>query len=286
MLLYFGILTIFIKGLSVIQLLPGRDIAISRRLSPIQNKINQFAIEMRNFIYIIADTDSRQCVVVDACWDTAGIIKIIKKHNLTLIGMIVTHYHFDHVGGIPPPPFDQFRIKVSGLATMLKKYPHIKAYIHVNDIPYLKESNPNISNDQIYPTIDDLEITLGTRTHLKFIHTPGHSSGSQCILVNGKRLISGDTLFIGNCGRLDLPGADPRQMYDTLQKLRSLPDFVVVLPGHNYGGDWTTINQEKEIGVLKEQTYEEWIKKKHAALATSEHHSSGTASFDSGVHHV
>ncbi|KXN72584.1 Metallo-hydrolase/oxidoreductase [Conidiobolus coronatus NRRL 28638] len=169
---------------------------------------------------------------------------------------------------------------------MLKKYPHIKAYIHVNDIPYLKESNPNISNDQIYPSTDDLELTLGTRTHLKFIHTPGHSSGSQCVLVNSKRLISGDTLFIGNCGRLDLPGADPRQMYNTLQKLRDLPDFVVVLPGHNYGGDWTTINQEKEIGVLKEQTYEEWIKKKHAALAASEHHSSATTSFDSGVHHV
>ena len=71
---------------------------------------------------------------------------------------------------------------------------------------------------------------------LTFVHTPGHTPGSQCFLVDGC-LISGDTLFIRSCGRTDLPGSDPEEMYTSLtQRLGALPDDTVVLPGHNYGG--------------------------------------------------
>ena len=83
------------------------------------------------------------------------------------------------------------------------------------------------------------------RLTLTFMHTPGHTPGSQCFLVDG-RLISGDTLFIGSCGRTDLPGSDPKEMYYSLtQRLGALPDDTVLLPGHNYGGDASTIGQEK-----------------------------------------
>src|SRR5262249_53283910 len=79
---------------------------------------------------------------------------------------------------------------------------------------------------------------------LTFIHTPGHTPGSQCFLVDG-RLVSGDTLFIRSCGRTDLPGSDPKQMYYSLtQRLGALPDDTVVFPGHNYGGTATTIGAE------------------------------------------
>jgi glyoxylase-like metal-dependent hydrolase (beta-lactamase superfamily II) len=83
------------------------------------------------------------------------------------------------------------------------------------------------------------------RLTLTFMHTPGHTPGSQCFLVDD-RLISGDTLFIGSCGRTDLPGSDPSQMYYSLtQRLGALPDATVLLPGHNYGGAASTIGDEK-----------------------------------------
>jgi len=70
---------------------------------------------------------------------------------------------------------------------------------------------------------------------IEFLHTPGHTPGSQCFLVR-ESLVSGDTLFVQGCGRVDLPGADPDEMYRSLQRLSELPDEVMLLPGHNYGG--------------------------------------------------
>ena len=87
-------------------------------------------------------------------------------------------------------------------------------------------------------------LTVG-RLALTFLHTPGHTPGSQCFLVDG-RLVSGDTLFIGACGRTDLPGSDPTEMYYSLtQRLAALPDETILFPGHNYGGASSTIGDEK-----------------------------------------
>ncbi|KAK9763095.1 hypothetical protein K7432_010552 [Basidiobolus ranarum] len=247
------------KGFISIQLLAGRDIANTSSYNPIQNKIFEYATEMRNFIYIIADKETRECVVIDACWDATGIMNIIEKHKFKLVGAVVTHYHFDHVGGYPPPPFDQLPIRVSGLATILKRWPHVKAYIHHADIKYLRESNPGVEIEKIIPTCHNYTLKLGKKTALTFLHTPGHTPGSQCIYTNDSRLYSGDTLFLGHCGRLDLPGGCKHDMYDTLQSvLRQLPDDTVVYPGHNYGGAWTTIGQEKWYGMLKEISREKF----------------------------
>ncbi|ORX88616.1 Metallo-hydrolase/oxidoreductase [Basidiobolus meristosporus CBS 931.73] len=246
-------------GFISIQLLAGRDIANTSSYNPIQNKIFEYAAEMRNFIYLVADKKTRECVVIDACWDATGIINIIEKLKFKLVGAVVTHYHFDHVGGYPPPPFDQLPIRVSGLATILKRWPQVKAYIHSADIKYLRESNPSLEIERIIPTCHNYTLKLGETTNLSFVHTPGHTPGSQCLFVNEIRLYSGDTLFLGHCGRLDLPGGCKHDMYDTLQSvLRALPEEVVVYPGHNYGGAWTTIGQEKWYGVLKEVTKEKF----------------------------
>jgi glyoxylase-like metal-dependent hydrolase (beta-lactamase superfamily II) len=77
------------------------------------------------------------------------------------------------------------------------------------------------------------------------MHTPGHTPGSQCILINENRLLSGDTMFIGNIGRLDMAGADIPQAFESIKKLCQLNESIVVYPGHNYGGSYTTIKQEK-----------------------------------------
>jgi hydroxyacylglutathione hydrolase len=93
--------------------------------------------------------------------------------------------------------------------------------------------------------VDNHDTLAVGRLTLRFLHTPGHTPGSQCFLVDD-RLVSGDTLFIGACGRTDLPGSDPSEMYYSLtQRLAALPDATVLYPGHNYGGPSSTIGDEK-----------------------------------------
>ena len=121
-------------------------------------------------------------------------------------------------------------------------------------------------------TLDDKQCVNVGRFVLEWIHTPGHSPGGMCVKVSvgdsatstaGSTakpllLLSGDTLFPGSCGRLDLPGADALVMYDSLAKLRSLPDELPVFPGHGYGGRHTTIGQEKRQGLLQPMSRDEW----------------------------
>ncbi|KAJ1983935.1 hypothetical protein H4R33_004572 [Dimargaris cristalligena] len=247
------------QGLAIYQLLSGRDIAHTRSLNPIQNKIFDFAKKMRNFVYLIVDRESKQCAVVDACWDVPGIMRVIKKEQLTLVAAIVTHYHFDHVGGIPPAPFDALHIRVSGLDTVLRKFPHVKAYIHTKDIPFVIQSNPGLPVDRIQATEDGFRMTLGARTSLQFLHTPGHSEGSQCILVNDGRLFTGDTLFPTSCGRVDLPGGCKKDMLHSLQNvLKHLDPSIMIYPGHDYGGAWSTIETEQQSGLLRDGYTAEW----------------------------
>ncbi|KAJ1916137.1 hypothetical protein IWQ60_008206 [Tieghemiomyces parasiticus] len=247
------------QGLAVFQLLAGRDIACTRGLNPIQNKIFDFAKKMRNYIYLIVDRESKQCAIVDACWDVPGIMRVIKKEGLTPVAAIVTHYHFDHVGGIPPAPFDALHIRVSGLDTVMKKYPHLKAYVHEKDLPYVLESNPGLPTGRVTKTTDQYAMTLGVRTTLRFLHTPGHSEGSQCIMVNESRLFTGDTLFPTSCGRVDLPGGCKHDMVNSLQHiLKNLDPAVMIYPGHDYGGSWSTIETEQLSGLLRDGYTAEW----------------------------
>ena len=192
---------------------------------------------MQNFVYLVGDPQTREAAVVDAAWDIDAILAAADADGMTITKALVTHFHPDHLGG-------RFMgMTVTGATELIARLP-VKVYIHKREAPYVGRVSDLSVSDLVAveggETIDvgDVPVT--------FVHTPGHTPGSQCFLAAGN-LISGDTLFIGSCGRTDLPGSDPAEMYRSLnQTLRSLPDETVVYPGHNYADRPTsTIGDEK-----------------------------------------
>lgn len=179
---------------------------------------------MQNFVYLIGDLDTRECVVVDPAWEVNRILEEAKKDEMNITGILVTHSHYDHVNGVEN----------------LLKAADVKVYVHKEEKDFLRRSRAestgifiNISSPNLVAVSSGDKIKVG-KIPVEFIHTPGHTPGSQCFLVN-KSLVSGDTLFIGYCGRCDLPGGDPEQMYESLtQKLAKLDDDTLLYPGHNY----------------------------------------------------
>ncbi len=180
---------------------------------------------MQNFVYFVGDPNMREVFVVDPAWQVDTILKEAKKEDLKIKGALITHAHFDHVNGL-----EELLNATDGVA-----------YIHKSEAPYLKGMSGNLKKveggDKI--NVGDVEITL--------LHTPGHTPGSQCFLVQN-RLISGDTLFINACGRCDLPGGNAEEMYHSLKRLSELDGSTILFPGHNYSDEATssTIDQERK----------------------------------------
>jgi len=191
---------------------------------------------MQNFVYLVGDPVARQCVVVDPAWEIDTIVETVAADDMTLIGALVTHTHQDHVGG----SLESWGMpgRIPGVEELLGQVA-TKVYVHKAEREFL----PGLGSDLV--RVDNHDTLEVGRLRLTFLHTPGHTPGSQCFLVDG-RLISGDTLFIGSCGRTDLPGSDPSQMYYSLtQRLGALPEDTILFPGHNYGGASSTIGDEK-----------------------------------------
>ncbi len=188
---------------------------------------------MQNFSYIVGDDDTRLAAVVDPGYDLEKILKTVYEQELEIRYIVDTHEHYDHTG----------ENKSLALRTRAAVVAHedspIDAEITVKDGDVLR--------------LGDLEV--------KVIHTPGHSPGSICLLVD-KKLITGDTLFVGECGRIDLPGGSAEELYDSLfNKIVTLGDDIEVYPGHDYGQEpYSTIGYEKRHNyVLKPRTKEQFI---------------------------
>ena len=223
------------------QLLSGRDFATD----------DQLAQQMVNFVYLIGDKSNRECIIIDPAYAVGELLSVAEKDDMKVVGALATHYHPDHVGG------SMMGANIDGIATLLEK---TDIPIHVQELEaqwvmrttgvsanHLHQHQPG---DTV--KVGDIEICL--------VHTPGHTPGSQCFLVDN-RLIAGDTLFLEGCGRTDLPGSNPDQMYDSLQTLSALPDQTVVYPGHRYSDPSSrSLAEVRQTNyVFKPKTKADWL---------------------------
>jgi hydroxyacylglutathione hydrolase len=179
---------------------------------------------MQNFVYIIGCERTREAAVVDPAWDVPSILKVIRDHELKVGAILLTHTHFDHINGVEE----------------LLKATDARVFVHKKEaaaLAYSTSVKKIESGDEV--KIGDHRIT--------FVHTPGHTPGSQCFYLPD-RLIAGDTLFVRGCGRCDLPGGNPEEMFQSLSgKLKKMDDHVRLYPGHNYAEvPVSTLGEEKK----------------------------------------
>ena len=189
---------------------------------------------MANFTYILVDTTTRECILIDPSWDLEKIFDFLRVNSSKIKYIINTHGHFDHILG---------NAEVAN-RTGAKIVQH-------------KSSK----DDKDISVAEGDSLTLG-KNIIKVLHTPGHSKDSMCLIVNDQYIFTGDTLFVGNCGRVDLPGSDPNEMYDSLyNKILHLSESLVVYPGHDYGElQKSTIGREKKANyVLQHSSKEDFL---------------------------
>jgi glyoxylase-like metal-dependent hydrolase (beta-lactamase superfamily II) len=198
--------------------------------------------EMANFAYLIGSRATRECLVVDPAWCVDALLDQAESDGMRVTGALVTHYHQDHVGG------SIFGMQIEGVARLLERA-SIPLHVNAHEAEGVRKVTGASASDLVKHEGGDTLALGGLRVRL--LHTPGHTPGSQCFLVEEPgvpgRLVSGDTLFLGSCGRVDLPGGDPEAMYESLtQKLAKLPDETLLFPGHFYAADpSSTIGEQK-----------------------------------------
>ena len=224
------------------QLLAGRDFALG----------DPVATQMVNFVYALGDRTSGEAVLVDPAYRPRELVDLLEADGMKLSGVLATHYHADHVGG------NLMGHEVAGIAQLLEGI-DVPVHVQRDELEWVARGTgvgadvlvSHDSGDRLM--VGELDITL--------IHTPGHTPGSQCLLAEG-RLISGDTLFLDGCGRTDLPGSDPEQMYRTLtERLTPIADETLLFPGHFYSVEASAPMSEvrEHNAVLAPASAEQWL---------------------------
>jgi glyoxylase-like metal-dependent hydrolase (beta-lactamase superfamily II) len=223
------------------QLLAGRDFA----------RTDFVARQMVNFVYLIGDRETGDALVVDPAYGVGDLVDLVAADDMRLTGVLVTHWHPDHVGG------DLMGHGIEGLRELLE-HKEVPVHVQADEAPWVTRATgvaDLLAHHQSGDVVDvgDLGVTL--------LHTPGHTPGSQCFMVEN-RLVAGDTLFLEGCGRTDLPGGDPEAMYDSLtRRLARVPDDTILFPGHLYSADPSaTMGDTRRLNyVFRPETPEQWL---------------------------
>ena len=212
------------------QLLSGRDFAQG----------DGIAAQMRNFAYLIGDRQTGDCVVVDPAYAAGDLLDTLEADGMHLGGVLVTHHHPDHVGG------SMMGFELKGLAELLER---VSVPVHVNSQEALFVSRiTGIAMSDLTQHEHGDKVNVGD-IDIELLHTPGHTPGSQCFLLDG-RLVAGDTLFLEGCGRTDFPGGDSDEIFRSLQKLAQLPGDPTVFPGH-----WYSLEPSASLSEVKRSNY-------------------------------
>ena len=169
---------------------------------------------MQNYVYFVGDKETSEVAVIDPAWDFGFLLNEAKESGFKIKAILVTHGHFDHTNGVED----------------LLKHLDIPVYINKHEADFFKFG---WGKENVKTTLSGDKIKIGN-IEIEFVHTPGHTPGSQCFLISNN-LVSGDTLFIDGCGRCDLPGGNVEQMFDTIaNKLMKMDNDTIIFPGHNY----------------------------------------------------
>ncbi len=197
-------------------------------------KVHQIEVgHMQNFTYVVEDEDSGEAIIIDPSWDLPNIEQVVKRNDLKVKYIVNTHHHFDHTLGN-------------------------EAMAKSTEAKIVQHEASDLKHDEIVHDGDKIQFG---NSELLVVHTPGHSKDSICLIGDGK-IFSGDTLFVGNCGRVDLPGGSSKELYHSLfDILYNLDENLVLYSGHNYGPVQTsTLGKEKETNfVLQKRTEEEFV---------------------------
>jgi len=187
-----------------------------------------------NFSYIVADEIAHEAAVVDSSFNVGEITRILKSEGFNLKYVISTHGHSDHTAG------NEDLLGIFGAKSVAHR---------------LSRVGPDVA-------VKDSDVLLVGTISIAVIYTPGHTPDSICLLIGHKKVLTGDTLFVGECGRTDLPGGNSRSMYDSLfNKLLKLNDDVEVFPGHDYGPKpYSTIGEERRSNyTLQPRSLDEFV---------------------------
>lgn len=201
---------------------------------------------MQNYVYLIGDPATREAAVIDAAWDIDAIVATAEAEGYRITHDLVTHFHPDHLGG------NLMGHNITGAAELTARVP-AKIVVHKEELPFVpRVTGLSVSDCTAVEGGDVIDIG---NLRVTLLHTPGHTPGSQCFLV-GNAVVSGDTLFIGSCGRVDLPGSNAEDMYRSIHEvLGALPDGTILFPGHNYAPKaHSTIGEEKRTNFAMRLT--------------------------------
>ncbi|GHF05396.1 MBL fold metallo-hydrolase [Amycolatopsis deserti] len=222
------------------QLLSGRDFAVG----------DPVATQMVNFAYLIGDRETREAVVVDPAYAVGDLLDVLAADDMRLTGVLATHHHPDHVGG------SMMGFTLAGLPELLARE-SVPVHVNRNETEWVQRVTGVSATDLTGHDHDDV-VEVGA-VSIRLLHTPGHTPGSQCFLVDG-RLVAGDTLFLEGCGRTDFPGGDAEAMYHSLRWLAELPGDPVVYPGHQYSAEPSASLSSVKVNnfVYRPRNLDEW----------------------------